>query len=254
MMVHCCALTLLPGAVRVGVAGASDKTLIFLELCVGQFMKRFEGCKTKAEAYKMVHALAQEPLLLPGDPGFALGGFLQAPTSKSEAGESSLSLSPHDSNALVLYGKTVERIAHGVPTLADFGPIFPTLSDRERTSSWHRREPHSTARCTFVCTLRRLLCGLLTGGPHARDGASQRAGRRTSSRRGRSWGCGCWRSATRRTRVCTTSTGWPSPTVNSSISSSKDGALGLLVPGTFPAPVGPAPKHGSTRYELNVAR
>jgi len=67
------------------VQGASDKTLIFLELCVGQFMKRFEGCKTKAEAYKTVHALALEPLLLPGDPGFALGGFLQAPASKSEA-------------------------------------------------------------------------------------------------------------------------------------------------------------------------
>jgi hypothetical protein len=88
MIVHCCARTLRLGVVRVGVAGASDKTLIFLELCVGQFMKRFEGCKTKAEAYKMVHTLALEPLVLPGDPGFALGGFLQAPTSKSEAGES----------------------------------------------------------------------------------------------------------------------------------------------------------------------
>jgi len=85
MMVYCCALTF--GVVGVAVAGASDKTLIFLELCVGQFMKRFEGCKTKAEAYKTVHALALEPLLLPGDPGFALGGFLQAPASKSEAGE-----------------------------------------------------------------------------------------------------------------------------------------------------------------------
>lgn len=67
------------------VNGAADKTLIYLELCVGQFMKRFESCKTKAEAYKLVHAVVLEPFLMPGDAGFALGGFVQAPTSRSEA-------------------------------------------------------------------------------------------------------------------------------------------------------------------------
>mmetsp|Transcript_803 Transcript_803/g.1426 ORF Transcript_803/g.1426 Transcript_803/m.1426 type:complete len:171 (-) Transcript_803:799-1311(-) len=67
------------------VQGPSDKTLIYLELCVGQAMKRFEGCKTKMDALKIVTNLALEPFLLPGDHGFALGGFLSAPSSKNEA-------------------------------------------------------------------------------------------------------------------------------------------------------------------------
>ena len=36
-----------------GSAGPSDRTLIYLELCIGQFLKRLEGCKTKADGYKV---------------------------------------------------------------------------------------------------------------------------------------------------------------------------------------------------------
>lgn len=67
------------------VTGASDRTLIYLELCIGQFLKRFEGCKTKADGYKLVSTLALEPFLLPGDAGFALGGFLTPAANRTEA-------------------------------------------------------------------------------------------------------------------------------------------------------------------------
>jgi hypothetical protein len=83
-------------------AGAADKTLIYLELCVGQFMKRFESCKTKAEAYKLVHAVVLEPFLMPGDAGFALGGFVQAPTSRSEAGAPLAASLPQKPRVLLL--------------------------------------------------------------------------------------------------------------------------------------------------------
>mmetsp|Transcript_45719 Transcript_45719/g.87412 ORF Transcript_45719/g.87412 Transcript_45719/m.87412 type:complete len:171 (-) Transcript_45719:374-886(-) len=67
------------------VKGPSDKTLIYLELCIGQFLKRFEGCKTKPDAYKMVNTLVLEPFLMPGDAGFALGGFVHAPSNRTDA-------------------------------------------------------------------------------------------------------------------------------------------------------------------------
>ena len=39
---------------------------------------------------QMVTNLALEPFLLPGDHGFALGGFLSAPLNKNEAGNRSI--------------------------------------------------------------------------------------------------------------------------------------------------------------------
>mmetsp|Transcript_40040 Transcript_40040/g.55642 ORF Transcript_40040/g.55642 Transcript_40040/m.55642 type:complete len:171 (+) Transcript_40040:224-736(+) len=66
------------------VQGPADKSLVYLELSVGQLLKRFDACKTKVDGAKMVTNLVLEPFLLPGDHGFALGGFLSAPANRQE--------------------------------------------------------------------------------------------------------------------------------------------------------------------------
>jgi len=71
------------------VKGGADRTLIYLQLFIGQCMQRLTDrqatCKTKADGAKAFHAMCLEPFLLPGDVNFALGGFVTQPKDRKEA-------------------------------------------------------------------------------------------------------------------------------------------------------------------------
>ena len=66
------------------VKGPADRTLIYLTLYINACLKATADAKTKDEAKKLLGALLQEHFKIPGDVGFALGGFMFAPKTAAE--------------------------------------------------------------------------------------------------------------------------------------------------------------------------
>jgi actin related protein 2/3 complex subunit 3 len=69
------------------VKGGSDRTLIFLTLCVSQFLSECERATTKAEAEKSLQSIASKSISVPGESGWVLGGMYPPPKNAAE-GES----------------------------------------------------------------------------------------------------------------------------------------------------------------------
>ncbi len=67
------------------VQGAADRTLLYVTFYLSLCMNRLAAVPTKAAALAEVATLAGEPFKLPGEPGFALGGFVPAHRDAAEA-------------------------------------------------------------------------------------------------------------------------------------------------------------------------
>ena len=66
------------------VKGGSDRTLIYLTLCVSQFLSECERSATKAEAEKILQSLSSKSFSVPGESGWVLGGMYPPPKSAAE--------------------------------------------------------------------------------------------------------------------------------------------------------------------------
>ena len=69
-----------------GVAGSSDKLLIYLTLYISACLRKLESAPTLAAGQKAVFGLAMEQFSLPGDAGWPLGGLFTPPANREEAG------------------------------------------------------------------------------------------------------------------------------------------------------------------------
>ena len=67
------------------VQGPADRTFLYVTFYLSLCMNRLEGVTSKPAALAEVTALAAEPFKLPGEPGFALGGFVPAHSNATEA-------------------------------------------------------------------------------------------------------------------------------------------------------------------------
>ena len=66
------------------VKGPADRTLIYLTLYINACLKATADAKTKDQAKKLLDSLLQERFRIPGETGFALGGFMFAPKTTEE--------------------------------------------------------------------------------------------------------------------------------------------------------------------------
>lgn len=64
--------------------GGADRLLIYMTLYTTQCLQRLEKCPTPTEGMKALTAMAHEQFSIPGDAGFALGTFYEAPKSAQE--------------------------------------------------------------------------------------------------------------------------------------------------------------------------
>ena len=67
------------------VQGPADRTLLYVTFYLSLCMNRLADVPTKPAALAEVATLAGEPFKLPGEPGFALGGFMPAHRDAAEA-------------------------------------------------------------------------------------------------------------------------------------------------------------------------
>lgn len=72
----------------IGVAGSSDKLLIYLTLYISACLRKLESAPTLAAGQKAVFGLAMEPFALPGDAAWPLGGLFTPPATREEGGAS----------------------------------------------------------------------------------------------------------------------------------------------------------------------
>lgn len=70
---------------RFDVRGPADKLLVYLTLYINMALRRIEACGSEAEGIKALINLGLERFPIPGEPGFPLGGLLDAPQTKMEA-------------------------------------------------------------------------------------------------------------------------------------------------------------------------
>ncbi len=66
------------------VQGPADRTLLYLTLYINGCLKETEGKRSKEEAKKVLDAYASQRFKIPGEVGFALGGFMAAPKDAAE--------------------------------------------------------------------------------------------------------------------------------------------------------------------------
>eukprot|EP00164_Ancoracysta_twista_P005336 GFYU01007299.1.p1 GENE.GFYU01007299.1~~GFYU01007299.1.p1 ORF type:complete len:176 (-),score=45.50 GFYU01007299.1:185-712(-) len=65
--------------------GPADRTLVYLTCYITTCLKALERTQTKEDGKKTLTTLALDSFSVPGDNGFALGGFFQPPKDRSEA-------------------------------------------------------------------------------------------------------------------------------------------------------------------------
>lgn len=66
------------------VEGGGDRVLLYLTMFITKLLTRLSTCTARPEAEKAAREIAMETFLLPGDPGFVLGGHLSAPKDSTE--------------------------------------------------------------------------------------------------------------------------------------------------------------------------
>lgn len=66
------------------IEGSGDRVLVYLTAFTTRVLGRIATCTNKTEAEKAAREIAQETFLLPGDPGFVLGGMLPPPKDTAE--------------------------------------------------------------------------------------------------------------------------------------------------------------------------
>eukprot|EP00033_Pygsuia_biforma_P000468 GCRY01000554.1.p1 GENE.GCRY01000554.1~~GCRY01000554.1.p1 ORF type:complete len:173 (+),score=24.77 GCRY01000554.1:180-698(+) len=67
------------------ILGDADRTLIYLTLYTSECLMKCLNIKSKGEAVKALYTLSLENFKVPGDSGFALGGFVKPPQSRQES-------------------------------------------------------------------------------------------------------------------------------------------------------------------------